>query len=319
VRLLVTGGAGFIGSNFCDRALALGHEVAAFDDFSTGSDAFLADARRSPRFRLVRGDVRDAEGLGATARDLQPDWLIHLAANADVRHGLEHPQRDLDSNTRGTSNALEAARVSGCRRFLFSSTGSVYGEPAAYPTPEDAPFPEQTSLYGASKLAGEGLVSAYCHGFGFTGVVFRFVSILGPRYTHGHVYDFVQNLRADPKRLRVLGDGRQTKSYLHVDDLLDGLFLVIDRASTGFQVFNIGHDDTLTVDQSIAYITRRMGLSPAIVHTGGTRGWVGDSPRIQLDTGRLKALGWRPRHSLQAGVETTVDYLSEHPELCDRR
>jgi len=323
VRILVTGGAGFIGSHFCDRALALGHEVTAFDDFSTGSESFLAGARRAPAFRLVRGDIRELIVLSTLASAVHPDWIVHLAANADVRHGLEHPGRDLEINTVGTANVLEAARAAHCRQVLFSSTGSVYGEPAVFPTPEDAPFPEQTSLYGASKLAGESLLAAYCHGFDFTGVVFRFVSILGPRYTHGHVYDFVKALRADATRLRVLGDGRQTKSYLHIDDLLAGLFLVIDRCTSGdglsgFQLFNIGHDDTLTVDESVAVITRRMGMRPAITHVGGARGWVGDSPRIHLDTTRLKRLGWRPRLGLVESVEATVDWLLDHPEACDR-
>jgi UDP-glucose 4-epimerase len=324
VRVLVTGGAGFIGSHVCDRALAGGAEVVAFDDLSTGRELFLADALRNPHFRLVRGDVRDLDAVAAAAEAFRPDWTIHLAANADVRYGLEHPRRDLDYNTIGTWNVLEAARRAGCRRFLFSSTGSVYGEPEVFPTPEDAPFPEQTSLYGASKLAGEGLIAAYAHGFGMTGVVFRFVSILGPRYTHGHVYDFVRSLRADPSRLRVLGDGRQEKSYLHVDDLMDGLWLVVEHVETGglaagrFHAFNIGHDDTLLVDRSVAVITRRMGLEPAIEHMGGTRGWIGDSPRIQLDTNRLKALGWTARRSLEESVVATVDYLLENSAVLDR-
>jgi UDP-glucose 4-epimerase len=324
VRLLVTGGAGFIGSHFCDRALALGHSVTAFDDFSTGHESFLAGASRAPTFRIVRGDVRALDEVTRTARDTQPDWVVHLAANADVRHGLAQPRRDLEHNTIGTVNVLEAARAAGCHRVLFSSTGSVYGEPLVFPTPEDAPFPTQTSLYAASKLAGEGFVSAYCHGFGFTGVVSRFVSILGPRYTHGHVYDFVKALQGDATQLRVLGDGKQTKSYLHVEDLVDGLFLMIDHCMrpdglTGFQVFNIGHDDTLTVDESVAVITRRMRLAPVITHTGGRRGWVGDSPRIQLDTTRLKRLGWSARHPLSDSVRETVEWLLENPGVWTRR
>ncbi len=320
MKYFVTGGAGFLGSNFVDALLAAGHDVQVFDDFSTGRELFLEDAMRSPKLTISRGDIREHEQVLAAMQKQSPEWVIHLAANADVRLGLERPRRDLDYNTIGTWNVVEAARKSGVRAFFFSSTGSVYGEPEVFPTPENAPFPTQTSLYGAAKLAGEAIISAYATGYGMKGVVMRFVSILGPRYSHGHVFDFVKSLKRDPKALKVLGDGTQTKSYLHVSDLVRGAMRVMERAngdSPLFEVFNIGHRDTLTVKQSIGYITARMGLSPELVYSGGKRGWVGDSPRIELDTTRLRGLGWETTLALKRSVEDTVDYLLANQQLLE--
>ena len=315
----VTGGAGFIGSQFADSALARGFKVTVFDSLETGDEFFLSDAKKSPNFKLIKGDIRNADQVKSALVDNRSDWVVHFAANADVRRGTERPTRDLEYNTAGTSNVLEAMRAAGTQNILFSSTGSVYGEPLVFPTPEGAPFPEQTSLYGASKLAGEAMISAYAHGYGFRGVVFRFVSILGPRYTHGHIFDFIKKLKKDPSQLEVLGNGKQLKSYLHVEDLMTGLWAVIEKNETAFQVYNIGHDDALTVDQSISWITSRMKVAPQITYSGGVRGWVGDSPRIQLLTEKLQKLGWKPKHSLQRGVEDTVDYLLANPQLFQGR
>src|SRR3972149_1684419 len=210
----VTGAAGFIGSNLVDRLLADGVSVVGWDNFSTGQERFLEGALKHPRFRLLRGDNLDLPALTAAMRG--GDFVFHLAANADVRFGTDHPRRDLEQNTVATFNVLEAMRANGINRIVFSSTGSIYGETAVIPTPEDAPFPVQTSLYGASKLAGEGLIAAYCEGFGFEGYLFRFVSVLGERYTHGHVFDFYRQLLDHPDHLDVLGDGTQKKSYLYI-------------------------------------------------------------------------------------------------------
>lgn len=320
MKFFVTGGAGFLGSTFCDHALAQGHEVLAFDNLETGFDCFLEQARKSSKFRFVKGDIRNPSDLHNSMSDFKPDWIIHFAANADVRRGTERPTRDLEYNTIGTSNVLEAARKSEVKKILFSSTGSVYGEPEVFPTPEVCPFPVQTSFYAASKLAGEALISAYVSGFAMTALVFRFVSILGPRYTHGHVFDFVKALKAEPEQLTVLGNGKQTKSYLHVEDLMAGLFLAINKAKDGtYKIYNIGHDDALIVDQSVSFITERLKLKPKIIHTGGVRGWVGDSPRIQLDTSALKSIGWSAKRSLKSAVEDTVDFLFENPKLLEGR
>src|SRR6266550_1227915 len=205
MKYFVTGGAGFIGSNLVDRLVSDGHSIVAYDNCSTGQAEFLAEAMKDDRFRLIKGDILDLPAL--TSAMAGAEAVFHLAANADVRFGPDHPRKDLDQNTIGTFNVLEAMRVNDVRRIAFSSTGSIYGEPEIFPTPEDAPFPVQTSLYGASKLAGEGLVQAYCAGFGFQACIFRFVSILGERYTHGHVFDFYDKLRADPHHIEVLGNG----------------------------------------------------------------------------------------------------------------
>ena len=240
------------------------------------------------------------------------DWVFHLQANADVRGGLDHPTRDLEQNTVATSNVLEAMRAAAVTKIAFASTGSVYGEPTVFPTPEDAPFPVQTSLYGASKLAGEGMIGAYCHGYGFTGLVFRFVSILGERYTHGHVVDFVRALRDDPTRLQVLGDGRQEKSYLYVQDCVSAILTAVNahRNDDGsLNVYNLGTDETVIVDDSIAVITEHLGVKPEIEHTGGRRGWAGDSPLIQLDCSAIRALGWAPTLTIPEAIVRTLEWL----------
>ena len=308
-RALVTGGAGFIGSNLADRLHAAGSEVVVIDDLRSGRREFLSGLTGRPGFSFVEADVLDPAALDAAVEGC--DWVFHLQANADVSRGLEHPVRDLEQNTVATSAVLEAMRRAGVTNIVFSSTGSVYGEPEVFPTPEDAPFPVQTSLYGASKLACEGLLSAYAAGYGFTSVICRFVSILGERYTHGHVYDFYCALKRDPTRLRVLGDGRQEKSYLHVGDCVDAVMTLVDRhgGQPGAHIYNLGTDETVVVDRSVEIITRHLGLSPLIEHTGGRRGWIGDSPLIRLDTTRLKALGWRPRLSIEQAVVRTLEWF----------
>lgn len=315
MRIVVTGGAGFIGSNLVDYLLARGHDVVSFDNFSTGRQQFLAQARKSSAFTSIEGDTTDPDALVRAFTGA--DFVYHLAANADVRHGTEHPRRDLEQNTIATYNVLEAMRATGVRRLAFSSTGSIYGEPKVFPTPEDAPFPIQTSLYGASKLAGEGLIAAYCEGFGFQAYIFRFVSLLGERYSHGHVFDFFRSLRRDPSALRVLGNGHQRKSYLYVQDCLDAMLLATEQANEKVNIFNLGTDESCEVNDSIGWITGHLGISPTLNYTGGERGWIGDSPLITLDCQKIRSLGWRPRLSIHEGVINTLHYLQSHLWLQD--
>ena len=317
MKAFVTGGAGFIGSNLVDRLLARGDEVVAYDNFSTGRREFLRDASPNPRFALVEGDILDGAAMSAAMRGV--DFVFHLAANADVRFGTEHPQRDLEQNTIATFRVLEAMRENGVKRIAFSSTGSIYGEPTVFPTPEDAPFPVQTSLYGASKLACEGLISAYCEGFGFSGWIFRFVSILGERYTHGHVFDFYKRLRSDPGALTVLGNGKQRKSYLYVQDCIDAIFLATARAETKTTILNLGTDEYCHVNDSIGWITGALGIAPQLSYTGGERGWIGDSPFIFLDCARMRGLGWAPKLSIQQGILRTLEYLRANPWVLEAR
>lgn len=308
-RACITGGAGFIGSNLADRLSAGGVEVVIVDDFRTGRREFVAEALSRPGVRLVEGDVLEVAVLREAVAGC--DWVFHLQANADVRRGLEHPRRDLEQNTIATSNVLEAMRAEGVSRIAFSSTGSVYGEPDVFPTPENAPFPVQTSLYGASKLAGEGLIEAYVTGYGFTGLICRFVSILGERYTHGHVFDFFCALKRDPTRLRVLGDGRQEKSYLYVGDCVSAILTAVERHrdEPGTHVYNLGTEESVVIDDSVNIIAERLSLSPTIEYTGGQRGWTGDSPLILLDTTRIRSLGWQPELTIEEGIVRTLDWL----------
>jgi UDP-glucose 4-epimerase len=317
MHAFVTGGAGFIGSNLVDRLLADGHTVIAYDNLSTGQDAFLEEARSNPRFTLVRSDTLDVQAV--TKAMAGSDAVFHLAANADVRFGVEHPRKDLEQNTIATFNVLEAMRANHVRRIAFASTGSIYGEAPVIPTPEDAPFPVQTSLYGASKLAGEGLIQAYSEGFGVQSWIFRFVSILGERYTHGHVFDFYRSLSDDPSRLRVLGNGRQRKSYLYVQDCIDAIFLAMERATDRVNVLNLGTDEYCEVNDSIGWITGHLGVTPRLEYTGGDRGWIGDNPFIFLATAKIRALGWKPTLTIREGILRTLDYLKTHPELFEAR
>jgi UDP-glucose 4-epimerase len=313
----VTGGAGFIGSNLVDRLLQEGHAVVAYDNFVTGQAEFLSLAQRSPRFRLVPGDVLE---LAALTRAMEGcECVFHLAANADVRFGTQHPRKDLEQNILGTFNVLEAMRATGIRRIAFASTGSIYGEPDIFPTPEDPPFPVQTSLYGASKLGAEGLIEAYCEGFGLQAYLFRFVSIIGERYSHGHVFDFFKQLRSDPDKLYVLGNGKQRKSYLYVQDCLDGMLLALEKARAKVNIFNLGTDEYCDVDASIGWICDYLGTSPQCIYSGGERGWVGDSPFIFLDCSRMRVLGWRPTLSIREAIIRTVRYLEQNPWMFERR
>jgi UDP-glucose 4-epimerase len=318
MRTLVTGGAGFIGSHLVDRLLAEGCTVTVYDNFSTGQPDFIEDAGRHPRYQLIRDDLLNLSRV--TEAMSGQDAVFHLAANADVRFGTEHPRRDLEQNTIATHNVLEAMRQNGVARIVFSSTGSIYGDAEVFPTPEDAPFPVQTSLYGASKLAAEGLISAYATAFGMDALIFRFVSILGERYTHGHIFDFYRKLRADPSAIEVLGNGKQRKSYLYVQDCIEGILHAFRMSHTGgVRIFNLGTDQYCTVDDSLGWISAELGVNPVRTYTGGDRGWIGDSPFIFLNTARMRALGWRPQVCIRGAALKTLRYLQANEWLLDLR
>ena len=292
MKAFITGGAGFIGSNLTERLLQNGYEVRVYDNLSTGQLRFLDDAKNDERFSFVEGDLLDEDTLSKAMEGFQ--MVFHFAANADVRFGTDHPRRDLEQNTIATFNVLEAMRHQSIRKIAFASTGSVYGEAEVIPTPEDAPFPIQTSLYASSKLAGESLISSYCEGFDFQAWIFRFVSILGERYTHGHVFDFYKKLKRDPTRLEVLGNGKQRKSYLYVQDCIDSILLAIEKGQKKVNLFNLGVDGYCTVNDSIGWICEALGVDPKLNYSGGERGWIGDNPFIYLDTQKINQLGWKP-------------------------
>ncbi len=324
--VFVTGAAGFIGSNLVDRLLADGLAVVGWDNLTTGQLRFLDSARQHPQFRLLRGDNLDLAAL--TSGMAGCDFVFHLAANADIRDGWNHPERDLQQNTLATFHVLEAMRANGVRRIAFSSTGSVYGEARVTPdrpTPETDAFPVQTSLYGASKVAGEGLLSAYAEGGQIDeAYIFRFVSILGERYTHGHVFDFYRQLIEHPEWLRVLGNGHQRKSYLYVQDCIEAM-LQVTRGATArqaphrTQVYNLGTPEYVEVNDSIAALCEALGVRPELRYTGGERGWVGDSPFIFLDTAKIRATGWRPRLTIREGILKTLRWLEANRWVYEAR
>ena len=317
MRVVVTGGAGFIGSNLSRALAGRDDDVVVVDNFSSGQRDFLRDVSELPNVDIIESDlVTDTDRLAAIVEGA--DVVVHLAANADVRFGLDAPRRDLEQNVIATHNVLEAVRRSGVPELAFSSTGSVYGDTDVVPTPESAPFPIQTSLYGASKVAAEGFIAAYVEGFGLNATVYRFVSILGRSYTHGHVIDFVRQLLDHPERLHILGDGSQRKSYLAVDDCVRAITGRLGQAS-GFDVFNLGVDDYCSVDESATWICERMGVDPSRTYAGGRRGWVGDNPFIFLDTAKIRATGWEPRSTIRAAVERTVDYLLDNTRVLEAR
>jgi len=316
-KYFVTGAAGFIASNLVDRLLSMGHQVVGYDNFSTGQERFLEMAMCRPGFELVRADVLDAERVAEALRGC--DVVFHLAANADVRYGTQHPRRDLEQNAIATWTVLDAMRRNGVKRLAFSSTGSVYGEAPVIPTPEDCPFPVQTSLYGASKLAAEGLIEAYCEAFDIQGVIFRFVSILGERYSHGHVFDFYKQLLEHPDYLKVLGNGHQKKSYLYVQDCVDAMLTAMDGAQQRVTILNLGIDEYCEVNDSIGWISEQLGLKPRLEYTGGDRGWVGDNPFILLDCSRMRAMGWAPKYRIREAIGKTVKYLAGNKWLLEGR
>jgi UDP-glucose 4-epimerase len=287
--------------------------VVGYDNFSTGQEEFLAAAFRMRNFTLVRADVLDSAALAQSMRNVE--FVFHLAGNADVRFGTLHPAKDLEQNTIATNTVLQAMRDTGVDQIAFASSGSVYGDATTIPTPEDAPFPVQTSLYGASKLAAEGLIAAHCAGFGVRAWIFRFVSILGERYTHGHIFDFYLQLRRDPSKLCVLGNGRQRKSYLYVHDCIDAMLTVISQHREGANILNLGTETFCEVNESIDWICAALNVQPVIEYSGGERGWTGDNPFLLLDTSKIRGTGWLPKVTIREGVIKTVDYLRTHPHL----
>lgn len=317
MKIVVTGGAGFIGSSIVDELVNREHYVVVYDNLSTGFKRHIERHLNSGRAEMVQADILDGVSLARAMEGASS--VFHLAANADVRGGKNDRDVDLQQNIIGTHRVLEAMVKSGVENIVFTSSATVYGEPERFPTPEDY-APLQTSLYGASKLAAEAVIQAYSEYFGITSHVFRFVSWIGERYSHGVVFDFINKLRSNPEELEILGDGNQRKSYLHVEDGVRGIFEAVEGLRDLKNVLNLGHTDYMKVTDLAGIVCEEMGLkNVSFRYTGGVRGWLGDSPFVHLDISKIKGVGFTPRVTIEEGIRRTARYLLENTWLLDAR
>lgn len=312
-KVLVTGCAGFIGSHLCEKLILKGYYVTGIDNLSTGKKNFIKKLTKNKNFKFLKKDLLKEKRLYKYFRGNK--IIFHLAANADVRNGFLHPRKDLEQNTIVTFNVLEAMRKNFIKKIIFASTGSIYGEPKIFPTKEDASFPIQTSLYGSSKLACEGLIQAYSSGYGFSAKIFRFVSIMGSRYTHGHLFDFYKQLLINKEKLKVLGNGLQKKSYLNINDCLEAIFLSLKKNNKKVEIYNLGTDRFITVKHSIKTILKTLNINPKISYVGGKRGWIGDSPKIYLDTSKIRKIGWKPKKTIEDSIRETINFFIKNKWL----
>ncbi len=313
-KILVTGCAGFIGSNLCEKLIENGYHVTGIDNLSTGKLIFIKNIKNNKKFKFFKLDLFKEKKLYKYFKGNHV--VFHLAANADVKNGFLHPKKDLEQNTIVTFNVLEAMRKNKIKKIIFSSTGSIYGEPKNFPTKENSPFPQQTSLYGSSKLSCEALIQSYCSGFGFNSIIFRFVSIMGSRYTHGHLFDFYKQLLKNKKKLKVLGNGLQKKSYLNINDCISAMLMTLKKNNNQkVEIYNLGTDKFITVKYSIKIILKILNLNPKIYYSGGKRGWIGDSPKIYLDTKKIKKTGWKPKKTIEESIKETIKFFGENKWL----
>ena len=307
MRIIVTGCGGFIGSNLVDKLLLNNHQVIGIDNFSTGKKANLKTALENKNFDLIDADLLNINLYKDKFKNI--DLIYHLAANADIRYGMRDPYLDINQNIITTLNILDLMTKSGVNKIIFASSSAVYGQSKIIPTPDDVKFPIQTSLYGSSKVCAEGLITSYCEAYEIKCWIYRFAGILGPRYSHGHIYDFYKQLIEHSDNLTVQGDGNQKKSYVHVNDCLNAIEMSFHKSSEKINIFNIGLNDTCDLNESINWITNYMNLKPKINFTGGEKGWHGDNPFVLLDISKLVNLGWEPTINIKQSVEDTLKYL----------
>ena len=309
MRILVTGGAGFIGSNLIPRLLRNGDEVFAVDNYFLGKRAYIEPLLAHEKFHFREFDLLEIDRVVEMFTDVRPDLVWHVAANSDISFGTTYTDFDLKGGTLVTYNILEAMRRTGANAIIFSSSGAVYGEPTIVPTPENYGPVFPISLYAASKLACEGLLTAFAHNYDIRTWIFRFGNIVGPNPTHGVIHDFVLRLKENPRYLRILGDGTQSKPYVHVEDCLDGIQFGYEHARELVNCYNLAVPDQTSVRQIAQWTIEAMGLDPATVqieYTGGPRGWRGDVAQVRLDTSRMEALGWRPKMSSAEAVRRSI-------------
>jgi UDP-glucose 4-epimerase len=293
MRYFVTGGAGFIGSNMVDRLMAkTENSVTVYDNLSSGRREFLAQHEKDDRFRFIEADLLDLDKL--TESVTGHDMVIHFAANADVRMGVEMTDIDLKNGVQATYNLLEGMRKTNVKKIAFSSSSTVYGEATIIPTPEDYGPLIPISLYGAAKLGAEAYITSFANSFDMQAWIFRFANIIGSRGTHGVIIDFIKKLQKNPSELEILGDGRQQKSYLLVDECVDSILYAIEHADERVNIFNLGSTDHISVKRIAEIIVSEMGLEKVeFKFTGGSRGWTGDVPKMLLGTDKIRNLGWK--------------------------
>jgi UDP-glucose 4-epimerase len=300
-KIIVTGGAGFIGSYLVDLLLTQGNEVKVIDNLSSGRMEFLESHTCGADFEFIKLDLLEPEKLKRATSDA--DLIYHLAANPDVRLGAEDTRVHLEQNIIATYNLLEAMRINELKNVAFTSTSTVYGEATLIPTPENYGPLVPISLYGASKLACEALITSYCHTFDMKSWIFRFANIVGQRSTHGIIVDFINKLGNNPRSLTILGDGQQRKSYLHVLDCVDAMIFAVKESHDMANIFNIGSDDTVNSTEIGEIVVNEMGLENVnFSYTGGKRGWKGDVPKMLLSIEKLRSLGWKPLHGSHSSV-----------------
>jgi len=308
MRILVTGGAGFIGSHIVDRLISSGNEVIVYDNLSSGKLEFLEHHMRNKNFKFVKEDLLNFEALKREMMDV--DLVYHVAANPDVKIGARDTRIHLEQNVIATHNLLEAMRLNDISDIVFTSTSTVYGEAKKIPTPEDYGPLIPISLYGASKLAAESLIMAYAHTFGMNTVIYRFANIVGPRSTHGVIYDFIMKLKNNPRELEILGDGTQKKSYLYIEDCVDAIIYGYEHRKEDVEIFNIGSEDWIDVKKIADIVVEEMGLENVKYRfTGGKRGWKGDVPKMLLSIEKIKSYGWKPKYSSEESVRLTARHL----------
>lgn len=306
MKYLITGGAGFIGSHIVDYLIEKGNKVIVYDNFSTGRYLFISQHLKNRNFRLVKGDILDKATLNKAMKGV--NFVYHMAAHADVKSGYLNHDMDHIQNLEGTRNVLEIMVKNNVKKIAFASTSSVYGDADIHPTPENFPF-EPTSLYGATKAACENYIQAYASYYNWQFFIFRFVSFIGERYTHGIIFDVLKNIKKNPQILNLLSDGTPKKSSVYIKDGIEAIFKVIDSSSSQKNIFNIGHDDILTVDEIVGIILKVANVKIKKKYKGGDKGWIGDNNFVYLDNTKLKKLGWKTMYSFKEGIEKTVLYL----------
>jgi len=309
-KILVTGGAGFIGSHLVDCLTEKGNRITVFDNLSSGKIGFIENHLENPDFTLIKRDLLDHKAIERACKDI--DLVFHVAANPDVRLGVSDTKIHFDQNILATYNLLEAMRKNSVKKVAFTSTSTIYGEAHIMPTPENYGPLLPLSLYGASKLACEALITSYSHTFDMQAWIFRFANIVGPRSTHGITVDFIRKLQENPIQLEILGDGKQEKSYLHVSECVDAILFAIEKSKEDVNIFNIGSEDTISATGIGRAIVEEMKLSEVkFIYTGGSRGWKGDVPRMRLDIEKLKDIGWKPAYTSERSVRETARTLLE--------